>query len=68
VETDGEVRLEVVDDGRGFDPGSVWPGGFGLIGMRERASAVGGSVEIRSAPEAGTQLAARMPADHGRQP
>jgi signal transduction histidine kinase len=66
VETDGEVRLEVTDDGRGFDPGSAKPGGFGLIGMRERASAVGGSLEIRSAPETGTRLAARMPADHDR--
>jgi signal transduction histidine kinase len=67
VETDGEVRLDVIDDGRGFDPGSARPGGFGLIGMRERAAAVGGSLEISSGPETGTQLAARMPADHARQ-
>jgi signal transduction histidine kinase len=67
VETDGEVRLEVIDDGRGFDPGSTRREGFGLIGMRERASAVGGSLEIRSGPETGTRLAARMPADHDRE-
>jgi signal transduction histidine kinase len=67
VETDGEVRLEVTDDGRGFDAGSARAGGFGLIGMRERASAVGGSLEIRSGPETGTRLAARVPADHDRQ-
>jgi signal transduction histidine kinase len=67
VETDGEVRLAVTDDGHGFDSGAASPGGFGLIGMRERASAAGGSLEIRSAPETGTRVEARMPADHDRQ-
>ncbi len=67
VETDGEVRLGVSDDGRGFDQRSVRTGGFGLIGMRERAAAVGGSIEIRSGPNAGTDLVARMPAEHDRE-
>jgi signal transduction histidine kinase len=66
IETDSEVRLEVSDDGRGFDPESAKRGGFGLIGMRERVAAVGGSVEIKSSPETGTRLAARVPADHDR--
>jgi two-component system, NarL family, sensor histidine kinase DevS len=37
TETDGEVRLEITDDGVGFDPGSANSGGFGLVGMHERA-------------------------------
>jgi signal transduction histidine kinase len=64
VETADQVQLEVSDDGHGFDPSSVRPGGFGLIGMRERTSAVGGSVEIKSSVDGGATLLARMPADH----
>jgi signal transduction histidine kinase len=64
VETDDQVQLEVSDDGRGFDPSAVRPGGFGLIGMRERTSAVGGSIEIKPSAEGGALLAARVPADH----
>jgi signal transduction histidine kinase len=67
TETDGEVQLEIADDGVGFDPGSAGSGGFGLVGMHERASALGGSLQVRSAPETGTQLCARMPANHDRQ-
>ncbi len=49
------VVLEVRDDGRG---GAVEPaaGHFGVIGMRERAAAMGGSLEITSEPGAGTSV------------
>jgi signal transduction histidine kinase len=53
------VRLEISDDGRGFDLASVTERratGFGLVSMRERAHAVGGSFEIRSQPGSGTQV------------
>ena len=59
------LRLEVADDGRGFDPGSPartgWPR-FGLQTMRERADAVGGSFELSSSPGAGTRIVVRVPA------
>jgi signal transduction histidine kinase len=51
------VRLEVRDDGRGFDTTSTaarHTEGFGLVSMRERAQAVGGSFEVRSRPGSGT--------------
>jgi signal transduction histidine kinase len=62
-ESGGELRIEVVDDGRGFDPASA-QGGFGLAGMRERVSLAGGSLEISSAAE-GTRVWARLPARRG---
>jgi signal transduction histidine kinase len=52
--------LEVVDDGRGFDPGSEVDSGHGLRNFRERAAEVGADVEIDAAPERGTRLAVRL--------
>jgi two-component sensor histidine kinase len=59
----GERQLELVvaDDGRGFDPHGEFPGHLGLRSMRERAMAVGGTLEIDSAPGVGTRLRARVP-------
>jgi two-component system, NarL family, sensor histidine kinase DevS len=54
-----EVRIEVQDDGLGFDP-SVRSDGFGLAGMRERVYLAGGTVELRSG-ENGTLVQARLP-------
>jgi signal transduction histidine kinase len=52
-----EVRMAVKDDGRGFDPGAEVPGSSnGLRNMRERALAIGGRHEIRSAPGEGTEV------------
>ncbi|MCX5786935.1 MAG: PAS domain S-box protein, partial [Elusimicrobia bacterium] len=59
-----EIALDVSDNGIGFTPGSHRPltrRGIGLGSMRERAASVGGSVEVRSAPGAGTALAVRVP-------
>ncbi|UTI64395.1 histidine kinase [Paraconexibacter antarcticus] len=50
------LRLCVRDDGVGFDPGVDRPGHHGLTGMRERAAAVGGALEIRSGEGHGTQV------------
>jgi signal transduction histidine kinase len=52
------VELEIADDGRGFDPSSISAGHFGLAIMRERAQAVGGTVQIRSQPGQGTRVIA----------
>ena len=55
---DGRLVLEVEDDGVGFDPGA--PGArsrrLGLTSMEERAERLGGMLEIRSAPGAGTTV------------
>ncbi|MCK9284988.1 MAG: histidine kinase [Rhodocyclaceae bacterium] len=61
--SDGEsLRLLIEDDGVGFVPQVPPPGtGFGLIGMQERVSAIGGSVEIDSRPSAGTRIRVRVP-------
>ena len=62
VATPERVRLSVEDDGRGFDPSRVTGGGQGLIGMRERVEMLGGSLDVRSAPE-GTEVEATIPLD-----
>jgi signal transduction histidine kinase len=55
------VRIEVSDDGVGFDPRSVGARGLGLASMRDRAAAVGGSLTIRSRPGRGTLLRLDVP-------
>ncbi|MGB3634012.1 MAG: PAS domain S-box protein [Rubrobacteraceae bacterium] len=52
---DGEnVRVEVEDDGKGFD--STATRGVGIVGMEERARALGGDLEIQSSEEKGTRV------------
>jgi PAS domain S-box-containing protein len=60
-EDDAEIRLEVWDNGVGFDSQSEHPGHFGLNTMRERATELGGRLEIESRPEAGTKIRASIP-------
>jgi signal transduction histidine kinase len=57
---DGHVTFEIEDDGGGFDT-SATGYGTGLRGMADRLDAVGGSLEIRSAPGRGTTIAGRVP-------
>jgi signal transduction histidine kinase len=56
-----EVVLTVADDGRGFDPALVreQTGCFGLLGMSERAEALGGHLVVESAPGEGTRVMVR---------
>ncbi len=62
----GQVVLEVTDNGRGFNPEAVDRiGGMGLASMHERARALGGSLTISSAPDAGTTVKTMVP---GRPP
>jgi PAS domain S-box-containing protein len=57
------MRLVIRDDGAGFDPAAIAPGmGLGILAMRERLRAVGGSLSIRSRPGCGTELVAVAPA------
>jgi NarL family two-component system sensor histidine kinase LiaS len=55
------VTLTIADNGRGFDPASPPQGGIGLHSMRERLSAIDGTLTIDSAPGRGTCIAARLP-------
>lgn len=59
------VTLDVFDDGRGFDPGSVPPasatGGYGLRAMRQRVEQLGGQLSVESTPGEGTIIAAQLP-------
>lgn len=50
------LRLEVEDDGVGFDPAAVADDRFGLAGMRERAALVGGRLQVESKPGQGARL------------
>ena len=59
----GQLELDVEDDGCGFDPAAAGRTTFGLLGMRERALALGGQVLITSAPGAGTRIRVSIPMD-----
>lgn len=58
------LRVEVADDGQGFDPERLirtgWPR-FGLQMMRERAKAIGGELEVLSIPRQGTRVVVQVP-------
>ena len=61
---DGEVTLDVRDDGRGFEPGPNGNGrreGYGLVGMRQRAEQLEGTVAIESHPGEGTAVSVTIP-------
>jgi len=68
---DSELELVVSDDGAGFDVARARERAhhgesFGLLGMEERATLLGGSLELTSAPGKGTRLEARFPIPPGR--
>jgi PAS domain S-box-containing protein len=62
---EGHFRVQVTDDGVGFDPQALGAptaeGGFGLYSIRERLIAIDGSLRIESAPGAGTVVTAILP-------
>lgn len=71
--TNGGLEAVVRDDGVGFDvPGAraraAAGGSFGLLGMEERVSLVGGRLQVDSAPGQGTRLWVRMPIDSEETP
>jgi NarL family two-component system sensor histidine kinase YdfH len=59
----GWLEVEIWDDGCGFDPqaGVGKSGHYGLLGMRERARLVEGTLEIESQPGSGTTLRLKLP-------
>jgi len=62
---DGEIVIEVVDDGAGFGPErpehALAEGGIGLASCRERVEALGGTFAVRASPGAGTRVRATAP-------
>jgi len=71
-ETPDSVRLDVVDDGVGFDPHAVRArphapeaGGYGLSSTRARLRELGGGLDVESAPGEGTALTAHVPLGSG---
>jgi PAS domain S-box-containing protein len=60
--SDNHIRVTVEDGGRGFDPEEISEKqGFGLRSMRGRVEAVGGRLEVNSAPGKGTQVIIQVP-------
>jgi signal transduction histidine kinase len=57
--TEGELRIEVTDEGTGSTAAT---GGHGLAGMRERVALYGGRFEAGPRPQRGFRVAARIPA------
>ena len=72
AEAEDSVRLDVVDDGRGFDvatlgaaPSGPVCGGYGLRASRERLLELGGGLDVESEPGSGTALSAHLPRGPG---
>lgn len=61
TQTPADLRLEVEDQGVGFDPETVEEGHFGLEGMRERARLIGADFRIESTLGKGTKIVLRLP-------
>ncbi len=59
-----ELCASIEDDGVGMDPANATGKGFGLFSIHERLRHVGGSMQIASAPGAGTQIRLRAPLHH----
>jgi PAS domain S-box-containing protein len=60
----GILTLAVVDDGKGFDASELSESeGLGVAGMRERATLVGGVLEVNSQPNQGTEVCFKVPID-----
>jgi signal transduction histidine kinase len=65
-ETSTDIRVEIIDDGRGFDLTQVretYNGGssLGLVNIRERAEAIGGDLTMTSLPGQGTTIRVKVP-------
>jgi signal transduction histidine kinase len=64
VETDGDLRIVISDNGRGFRADTA-PAGFGLESMRQRAAVIGARLSVTSAPHDGSRVELVMPLGTG---
>jgi signal transduction histidine kinase len=55
------IALTIVDNGMGFDVSSAWGKGLGLLSIRERLDALGGTLEVSSGSGVGTRIDAEVP-------
>lgn len=53
---DSHLQIKIADNGIGFDPDTVPPAHFGIIGLREHADLIGAELRIESGPNQGTRL------------
>ncbi|MFN8382532.1 MAG: histidine kinase [Anaerolineales bacterium] len=60
-EREGQLVLEIRDNGKGFDPSRKYPGHLGMKSMPERAAQIGGEFHIQSQPNVGTVITIRLP-------
>jgi signal transduction histidine kinase len=60
-EEEGAVLFEVSDTGAGFDSAGTAGKGAGFVNMRDRVGAIGGTLEVHSAPGRGTTISGRLP-------
>ena len=59
----GQVRLLVIDDGRGFDATAIPKDRYGLAGINERVHLLGGQLNLQTSPGRGTRVEVRVPLD-----
>lgn len=57
--SEGQLHVEVADEGRGYEPGAAAPSG--LSGLKDRLEALGGSLEVVTRPGEGTRLIGHLP-------
>jgi signal transduction histidine kinase len=62
VAKDSVIRVEIVDDGRGFVPSAVQSSAVrsGLATVKDRVMLAGGVLEVESAPSGGTRVTAQL--------
>ncbi|HEX6655533.1 MAG TPA: ATP-binding protein, partial [Candidatus Limnocylindria bacterium] len=60
-ESDGQLRVVVSDNGRGFSREDVARSGYGLKSMEQRAAVIGASLTVDSRPHDGTRVTVRVP-------
>lgn len=62
IDAQGTLVLEIVDDGKGFDPAKKYAGHYGIVGLHEQAALIGATLQIKSTPEQGTTVCVSLPA------
>jgi signal transduction histidine kinase len=55
------TKLEIHDNGKGFEPEERLPGGFGITGMKERARKIGAQFQLQSSADSGTNVLIQVP-------